>query len=157
MLIKSFVDYINNRNTSNKLILEFGAGYSTKVFSNNFRKVISYDNNKKYQDKLERISNVTYKTLNTNIEQIIKDIKLADYIFVDNDPNYMSRYELVKLSHKHSNSQCVLILDNGLWNLDAQKYLQDNYFCKDYYGLRDDELFTNTIVGEMKIPDYYRK
>lgn len=157
MLIKSFEDYINNTNTNNKRMLEFGAGYSTEVFSNNFISVISYDNNKEYQDKLNRYNNVTYKTLNKDLEEIVKDIKLADYIFVDNDPSYISRYEIVKLSFIHSTNQCVLILDNGLWNLDAQKYLQDNYFCKDYFGLRNDQIFTNTIVGEMKIPDYYRK
>ena len=157
MLIKSFENYINSRNTVNKLMLEFGAGYSTKIFANNFSSVISYDNNKEYQDKLKRYDNVAYKTLNKDLKPIIQDIKLADYIFVDNDPDCISRYELVKLSFTHSNSQCVLILDNGLWNIDGQKFLQDNYFCKDYYGLRDDQLYTNTIVGEMKIPEDYRR
>lgn len=157
MLIKSFEDYIDKRNTENKSMLEFGAGYSTKVFSKNFKDVISYDNNKEYQDKLDRYSNVIYKQLHKDLKEIINDIKLADYIFVDNDPDFISRYEIVKLSYIHSDSQCVLILDNGLWNIQAQKFMQDKYFCKDYYGLRNDNLYTNTIVGEMKIPDYYKK
>lgn len=39
----------------------------------------------------------------------------------------------------------------------AQRYLQKRYFCKDFFGMREDGSFTNTIVGEMKIPDYYKK
>jgi len=157
MLINSFVQYINKADTKNKTILEFGAGLSTELFSKNFKKVISYDNNKEYQDKLPKYKNVEYKLLTLKDKVYKEEMKKVDYIFIDNDPQFITRLSLIKMAHKYSNDQCKLILDNGLWNVESQRYLQDNYFCKDYYGLRDDDMYTNTLVGEMKIPSYYIK
>ena len=157
MLINSFVDYIEKKNTKNKTILEFGAGKSTELFSNNFKKVISYDNNKEYQDELPRYKNVNYKLLTLEAKHYKKTMSEVDYIFVDNDPSFILRSSLVRIAYLYSNEHCKVILDNGLWNIEAQRFLQNKYFCKDFYGLRDDNLYTNTLVGEMKIPCYYYK
>jgi len=160
MILKSFSNYINNCKTEDKFMLEFGSGMSTKLFSENFKSVISYENNLDYMKTLNNFKNVEYRFINdykSQYNDIKKLIKKADYIYIDNDPQFIKREILIYFSCKYAKPTCKIILDNGLWNVKAQRYLQKRYFCKDFFGLREDSLFTNTIVGEMKIPDYYYK
>lgn len=160
MILKSFSDYINNCKTEDKFMLEFGSGISTKLFSENFKKVFSYDNNSEYQMSLDTYENVQYIIMSDwgsqyyNVKVLMQE---ADYIFIDNDPQFIKREVVTYFACKYAKPTCKIILDNGLWNVKAQRYLQKRYFCKDFFGLREDGLFTNTIVGEMKIPDYYYK
>jgi len=160
MILKSFSDYINNCKTEDKFMLEFGSGISTKLFSENFKSVISYENNLDYMKTLDNFQNVEYRFINdykSQYNDIKEFIKKADYIYIDNDPQFIKREIVTYFSCKYAKTTCKIILDNGLWNVKAQRYLQKRYFCKDFFGLREDGLFTNTIVGEMKIPDYYYK
>lgn len=160
MILNSFKKYIENCKTKNLFLLEFGPGISTELFSQNFKKVISYENDKEYMKELKKFDNVEYvhvDVISKYWKEIKNNIKKADYIFIDNNPKFVKRETVLWYCIKYAKENCKIILDNGLWNNKGQKYLQSKYFCKDFYGLRNDNVFTNTIVGEMKIPEYYKK
>ena len=39
-----------------------------------------------------------------------------------------------------------IILDNGLWNLDAYNYLRNNFFIKDFPGFNKNRELTVTSI-----------
>jgi hypothetical protein len=161
MNLKSFENYIDEAKTEDKFMLELGSGISTQLFARNFKNVFSYENNLEYMMTLPRFDNVEYINIDDYRDCYFSDIahfmKDADYIFIDNDPKYIKREIVMYYACKYAKPNCKIILDNGLWNIKAQRYLQKRYFCKDFFGMREEGVFTNTIVGEMKIPDYYKK
>lgn len=153
-MLKEFIDYINNLKVKSKTIVEFGPGKSTKLFANKFNKIISYEDNIDYLNTLDIWNNVEYKLLRRNkfaLKDIINDIKKADYIYIDNNPNYIKRETLLYLSYKYSRVSCIVILDNGNWNKKAYNFLKLKYYTRDFIGYRNKKDLVITTVGLKRI------
>jgi|TARA_A100001391_G_scaffold87801_1_gene58177 hypothetical protein len=140
LLTLPFLKYFNNLKNINKTYLEIGSGKSTIYFSHKFKKVISFENNIEYFNKINKIkpSNVDLILFNKdNIDDLLKKElnKKPDYIMVDNDPKYIKRVDIVKLVHTNKKNDCIVILDNGTWNKEAYSFLKENYYCMDFPGL----------------------
>ena len=163
-LTSTFLKYFNNLNNINKTYLEIGCGQSTIYFSKKFKKVIGLENDKDWFNEINKIKpeNVDLSLFNKdNIDFLLKE-KLnekPDYIMVDNNPTYISRFDIVKLVHFNKKNDCIILLDNGTWNKEAYFFLKEKYYCMDFPGTNKHNentvtsiFFTNTnskyIYGE---------
>ena len=156
LLTKPFLKFFKKLKTKNKTYLEIGSGNSTLYFSKHFKRVISLEDDRTWFDKINnnKPENVELHLFSkNNINNLLKT-KLAekpDYIMIDNNPHYISRLEIANLVHFNKQNNCIIILDNGPWNLPAFSFLRDNYFNLDFVGKRyDDEISTTSIFFNEK-------
>lgn len=156
-LSKEFLSWITSTDYKNKKILEIGSGYSTLFFSKEFDTVYSFEDNLEWFNKikvlieLNKVKNVSLKLFNGNIifeKEFIELIKKCDFFLIDNNPNSetkISRYDFAKVIHKHKNSDSIIVLDNGDWNIKAYEFLRKNYYCIDFPRI-EEGLVTETSV-----------
>ena len=151
LLTKTFLNYFSNLKTKNKIYLEIGSGNSTIYFSKYFKKVISLEDDKIWFDKINsnKPKNVDINFFNKeNIGNLLKTEldKKPDYVMIDNNPNYISRFDIAKFIHFNKQNDCIIILDNGTWNLEAYSFLKENYFNLDFTGKRYDNKISVTSI-----------
>jgi len=151
LLTKAFLNFFKKLNNKNKTYLEIGSGYSTLYFSKHFKNVISLENDKVWFNKIkkEKPKNVKLNLFNKdNIGDILlKELnKKPDYIMIDNNPHYISRFDLAKFVNDNKKNDCIILLDNGPWNMEAFNFLRQNYFCLDFFGDRYDNKTSVTSV-----------
>ena len=151
ILTPAFLKYFNNLKNINKTYLEIGSGKSTIYFSNKFKKVISLENNTEWFNEVNKIKpeNVDLYLFNKdNFNNLLKKQldKNPDYIMVDNDPLYIERSDIVKLIHFNKRNDCIILLDNGTWNMEAYFFLRENYYCMDFPGVNQDKEKTVTSI-----------
>ena len=140
LLTKNFLRYFNKLKTKTKTYLEIGSGDSTIYFSKHFKKVISLENDKTFFNKMSnnKPKNVDLKLFNKeNIGNLLKTEldKKPNYVMIDNNPNYISRFDIAKFIHFNKKNDCIILLDNGTWNMQAFMFLRTNYYCMDFPGL----------------------
>ena len=151
LLTKPFLNYFKTVDNKDKTYLEIGSGYSTLYFAKYFKKVVSFENDKKWFNKIkkQKPKNVDLKLFNKkNIgDLLIKELdKKPDYVMIDNDPSYINRFDFAKFVDENKKNDFVILLDNGLWNLDAFNYLRQRYLCLDFFGKRYDDKVSVTSV-----------
>ena len=163
LLTHDFINFFSKQELKDKTLVEIGAGESTLYWEEKFNKVISYEHNSFYFDKIRK--KLKKKTTELNLfnmdilldKKFLENIKIADYIIIDNDPNYISRYDFSFCTVKNKKKTSSIILDNGLWNLDAYNYLKDNFFVKDFPGFnKNRELTVTSIFSVFKDQKYYQ-
>ena len=167
LLTHSFIEYLTHpdRNLSDKNLLEIGSGHSTIFWASYFRNVYSYECDYNLIQKL----NDEYKIPdNVKISQIIlpefltesfkKHICSCDYIIIDN--NQQTHNTDVKITTaiiKYKKEDSQIILDNGTWNINAYRYLRDEFFCRDFPGTNMENQITVTSLFFEKITEKYLK
>ena len=156
LLTEEFLLFINKLNIKNKTYLEIGSGNSTIYFSKRFKNITSLEHNKNWFDKLNKknLKNVSLRLYNPdNLPDILLQelSKKPDFIMIDNDPRVVSRLDIAKFIHNNKKNDCIILLYNGTWNLDAFSFLRKYYYCLDFIGKRYDGntsvtsvFFTNT-------------
>ena len=163
ILTSNFLNYFKTINLNNKICVEIGSGNSTIYWSNYFKKIISYENNIDYYNKIKNciknINNIELLEFNKNIFDDLnfkKNIQKADVIIIDNDPKFINRKYFCVFAKKNRKKDNIIILDNGTWNLDAYDYMLNNFFCLDFPGInRDNEVTVTSIFFKEKTKEYY--
>ena len=150
-----FINFLNTKNLKDKILTEFGAGYSTLYFSDKFKQIISFDNERKTIDKIECLNIKNLKIQTFKEDKIINSIKNTDYILIDTNPKIVPREDLVKYALNYAKNDCQIILDNGTWNINAYNMLKDNYFCLDFPGKNMENELTVTSLFFKKITKEY--
>lgn len=162
LLTNNFLDYFVSDKLQDKTLVEIGAGDSTIFWGKYFNKVISYESDVRYFDFLkEKINkdNTELNLFNNNIfedSKFLANIKIADYIIVDNNPSHIDRYYFCKYAKENKKESCSIILDNGTWNIQAYQYLQHHFFCMDFAGLNKGDELTVTSIFNTEREAYYQ-
>ncbi len=126
-----FIEWMEEQETSDKTIVEFGSGNSTLYFSNKFKNVITYEDEPEWIEmiKSRNIENIHINFLDYNFYKKEPDsFKNADFILIDNNPRdnnsrlYVAQALMEKIEYKNT-----LILDNGNWNGECYFYLRTKY------------------------------
>ena len=151
MLTKNFLRYFNKLKNKNKTYLEIGSGDSTIYFSKHFKKVISLEDNKTFFNIISnnKPKNVDIKFFNRkNIGNLLKTEldKKPNYVMIDNNPCYISRFDIAKFIHFNKQNDCIILLDNGNWNMQTFMFLRTNYYCMDFPGLNKHNQNTVTSI-----------
>lgn len=159
-LSKQFLSWIENNNFVNKTIVEIGSGYSTIFFSSYFKYTYSFEDDFNWFLKIrslldqKKIHNVELSMFDKSIiekKEFIELIKSADVFLIDNNPVNISRSIFAKLIDEYKKNDSIIILDNGMWNMDAYRFLKENYYCIDFPYEREDFTKTETSVFFQKI------
>jgi hypothetical protein len=152
LLTNSFLEYFVSDKLKDKILIEIGAGDSTVFWGKHFNKVISYESDVRYFDFLKEKINKDNTELNLFDKNIFEDskflsnIKIADYIIIDNPPMYIDRYYFCKYAKENKKESCSIILDNGTWNMEAYEYLRYYFFCLDFPGVNKANELTVTSM-----------
>jgi len=129
LLTYDFIDFFSKQELKDKTLVEIGAGESTLYWEEKFNRVISYEHDSVYFNKIKK--ELKKKTTQLNLfdrnifsdKKFLENVKIADYIMIDNNPNYISRYNFSLYVAQNKKKISSIILDNGLWNLEAYNYL----------------------------------
>ena len=151
MLSPGFLKYILNNDFEEKNILELGAGFSTLFFAKHFKHVFAYEveenwvNILKEKAKSKNLNNISLYLHGANLFReisFLENLQQSDVILIDGN---IPRHECVYFIDKFKKDDAVIVLDDGIRNMIAYKFLRDNYYCYDY--LREDEYgITQTSV-----------
>jgi hypothetical protein len=163
LLTFNFLDYFKKYDLSNKICVEIGSGDSTIYWSNYFKKITTYENDLNFfndvKEKTKNILNVEVLKLEKNIFDDInfkKNINHADFIIIDNNPNFIKREFFCIFSKEHKKIESSIILDNGTWNLEAYNYMYNNFFCWDFPGVNKwNETTVTSLFFEKKEKKYF--
>ena len=162
LLTYDFLDYFSKQDLGDKVLVEIGSGISTLYWEKRFKKVISYENDLFYFDGIRK--KLKKKTTEIHLydknifrdQKFFKNIAAADYILIDNDPHFISRFRFSVHAAKSKKESSSIILDNGTWNIKAYRYLMTNFFVKDFPGFNTArELTVTSVFSVFKGPDYY--
>ena len=140
LLTFGFIDWLEEQDTKEKIIIEFGSGESTLYFSRKFKKVITYEDEVEWVNliKSKGIDNVIVNYLDYNFYKKEPNYFIdADFILIDNNPrNKNLRLYVAENLIESINYKNIIILDNSDWNPDCYFYLRSKYKSfKDFIGL----------------------
>jgi hypothetical protein len=162
LLTFSFLEYFHKKDFSNKVLVEIGSGNSTLFWEKIFGKVISYENDFLFFNEI--VSKIKKTTTEVNLfsrnifenNDFLKNIGIADYIIIDNDPMFISRLKFSIFAEKNKKEECAIILDNSTWNLDAYQYLSTHFFVKDFPGINKyNQITVTSLFEERKEKKYF--
>jgi cellulose biosynthesis protein BcsQ len=150
-LTKTFLNYFKKLDTKHKTCLEIGSGDSILFLSKRFKYLSSLESHKPWYKKIiqNKPYNVDIKLFKkSNIIEILKKElqKKPDFVIIDNNPNYISRLDIAIFIHLNKKNDCIIVLDNGNWNLDAFWFLRSHYFCLDFFGKNYEDETTITSI-----------
>tara|TARA_R100001129_G_scaffold186486_1_gene178421 strand:- start:2040 stop:2525 length:486 start_codon:yes stop_codon:yes gene_type:complete len=139
LLTFSFIDWLEDQDTKEKTLVEFGCGESTIYFSKRFKKIITYEDDDYWIHFINshNLNNVETKVFKQGFyKNDLELIKNADFILIDNHPHETNnRLYTAEVLMEKINYQNTLILDNGNLNAYAYFYLKSKYEkCKDFIG-----------------------
>ena len=162
LLTKNFIEFFIKKDLSEKVLLELGSGLSTIFWADYFRKVYTYESDPNWIKKLEEygipknveIFKVKDRTIFEDFK-FVTQIKNSDYIIIDNDSTPIPRIDYAKFITLHKKEESQIILDNGTWQPIVYKFLQENFFCRDFPGTNIDKQITVTsLFFERKTEKY---
>ena len=139
LLTFSFVDWLEDQDTKQKKLIEFGSGESTIYFSKKFQKVITYEDDDYYAQIINshNLHNVELRIFSHGFyKNDIESLISADYILIDIHPRETNnRLYIAEVLTEQVNYQNTLILDNSNLNADTYFYLKTKYkACRDFIG-----------------------
>lgn len=147
-----FIEWIEKQDVAQNTLIEFGSGNSTLYFSSKFKKVVTFEDEPEWLEKIvsRNLHNVEAKVLDYNFHlQNLDILTNADYILIDNNPrDNNSRLYVAEVLIKKINYQNTLILDNGNWNGEVYFYLRTKFKrYQDFIGLnpRGDRTVTSVF------------
>lgn len=156
LLTYRFIEWFEEQDVKEKTLIEFGSGDSTIYFSNKFKKVITYEDDLNWLQRIKsfNLPNVEIRQFGLSFyKQDSQSFKDADFILIDNNPRannlrlYVAEALIEKINYKNN-----LILDNGNWNPDAYFYLRRKYrHFEDFIGHRKSGEFTVTTLFSERI------
>ena len=156
LLSPDFLDWVKKNKFSNSTILELGSGNSTLFFSKYFKRVYSYENELEWYNKVKFHSNTSPNIIPNFFDKgVFKDLEFkervyeSDLILIDNNPNFISRYDFAYFVHNNKKENSIIVLDNGEWNIEAYEFLRTKYYCRDYVwrrGKNSKGVLTQTTV-----------
>tara|TARA_B100000809_G_scaffold59892_1_gene56417 strand:+ start:156 stop:698 length:543 start_codon:yes stop_codon:yes gene_type:complete len=168
LLTKNFIEFFIKKDLSEKVLLELGSGLSTIFWADYFRKVYTYESDPNWIKKLEEYGipkNVELTLVKDNLfpfpnplfteHSFISQIKNSDYVIIDNDSTPISRIDYAKFITLHKKEESQIILDNGTWQPIVYKFLQENFFCRDFPGTNiDKQINVTSLFFERKTEKY---
>tara|TARA_R110000796_G_scaffold63896_1_gene147775 strand:- start:629 stop:1120 length:492 start_codon:yes stop_codon:yes gene_type:complete len=151
MLTHSFLKWLSEQDTKDKIILEFGSGGSTIHFSKIFKQVISLESNEKFRLEMMKQLPNNASIYDLTFDMFPNILNGVDYVLIDNSEvmSYKRRDVAINLIEKY-NYKNTIILDNGNWDPNAYFYLKKMCNkCTDYgwsntYG---QETITSVFTG----------
>lgn len=154
LLTYGFIEWLEEQDVKEKTLIEFGSGDSTIYFSNKFKKVITYEDDLHWLERIKsfNLPNVEVRQLGLSFyKQDSQSLKDSDFILIDNHPRennyrlYVAEALIEKINYRND-----LILDNGNWNGDVYFYLRSKYrYFKDFIGRRKTgEATVTTLFSE---------
>ena len=151
-LTYNFLSYFESFDNKNKILVEIGSGESTIYWQNRFKTIYSYDNDAEYlnivNNKIDKTKTSLFlfdRNIFSNLD-FRNHISVADYIIIDNNPNFIDRFYFCRFARQFKKDDSVIILDNGESNRRAYEYLIRNFYCKDFPGKNKKEQITVTSV-----------
>ena len=161
LLTKNFIEFFIKKDLSEKILLELGSGLSTIFWAERFKKVYTYESDPNWVKILENkipknveIFKVKDRTIFEDFK-FVTQIKNSDYIIIDNDSTPIPRIDYAKFITLHKKEESQIILDNGTWQPIVYKFLQENFFCRDFPGTNIDKQITVTsLFFERKTEKY---
>lgn len=162
LLTTNFLNHFNKSYLKDKICLEIGSGDSTIYWSKYFKKIISYEHDvlffnkiKKETNKISNIKIFKFKKNIFNSSTFKKHIHIADVIIIDNDPKFIDRKNFCIFAKENKKEESIIVLDNGTWNKEAYQYMFDNFFCLDFPGKNKyNELTVTSIFFKQKTKEY---
>ena len=162
LLTYDFIEYMSQKKLDDKILVEIGSGDSTLYWETKFKKVISYENNHFFYEKILKTKSkesTEIKLFDQTIfysNNFLNDVRKADYIIIDNRPDFISRYDFSVFCKKNMKLGSSIVLDNGTWNLEAYSYLVNQFFVKDFPGKnKNSELTVTSIFEKLRDLKYY--
>jgi len=148
-LTHSFLKWITEQNTKDKVILEFGSGGSTIFFSKIFKNVISLENNEKYKLQVEKLVPVNVRIYDFNLNLFPQILNNVEYVLIDNDVDFtLKKEDKAKILIEKYDYKNKIILDNGNWHPICYFYLKKKYEnCEDFgwYNTYGEETITSVF------------
>ncbi|MBD2259920.1 class I SAM-dependent methyltransferase [Pseudanabaena sp. FACHB-2040] len=137
------IDYLENLDTANCTIFEFGSGASTLWWARKAKKVVAVEMEKDWCDQVKQFlpdnANIYHCPNGEDYLGIINSFDAPfDVIVVDGAERYRSAQNAIsKLSN-----QGIVILDNSDWYPNTAKFLIENGFIQiDFYGFTPNNSF----------------
>lgn len=141
LLTYPFIDFIESHDVSNFNLIEFGSGNSTLYFENVFKKVISFETNSEWYDKVKiKVKNTEYHLTDpVDLEEGNYEINLENEIFFVLVDAACNRYKITKNLFKKIKPNYI-ILDNAEWYRNTAKLIVSNgYFEVPFWGYKNTE------------------
>ncbi|MBD0268015.1 MAG: class I SAM-dependent methyltransferase [Cyanobacteria bacterium Co-bin8] len=137
------IDYLENLDTANYTIFEFGSGASTLWWARKAKKVIAVEMEKDWCDQVKQLlpdnADIYHCPNSENYPDIINSFDIPfDVIVVDGAERYRSAQNAIsKLTQ-----QGIIILDNSDWYPNTAKLLVEHEFVQiDFYGFTPNNSF----------------
>ena len=141
LLTYPFMDFIESHDVSDFNLIEFGSGNSTLYFEKKFNKVISFETNNQWYDKIKKqLKNTEYNLIESeNLEE-------GNYfIDINHNKNFAlidaacNRYKVTKNLLKKIKPNYI-ILDNSEWYRNtANLIVNEGYFEIPFWGYKNTE------------------
>ena len=161
LLTKNFIEFFIKKDLSEKVLLELGSGLSSIFWADYFKKVYTYESDPNWVKVLEKKIPKNVEIFKVKDRSIFEDfkfvtqIKNSDYVIIDNDSIPIPRIDYAKFITLHKKEESQIILDNGTWQPIVYKFLQENFFCRDFPGTNIDKQITVTsLFFERKTEKY---
>ena len=161
LLTKNFIEFFIKKDLSEKVLLELGSGLSTIFWAKYFKKVYTYESDPNWVKVLEKKIPKNVEIFKVKDRSIFEDfkfvtqIKNSDFVIIDNDSTPIPRIDYAKFITLHKKEESQIILDNGTWQPIVYKFLQENFFCRDFPGTNIDKQITVTsLFFERKTEKY---
>jgi hypothetical protein len=143
MLSIPFLDWLNSYDFSNHFMVEFGSGNSTNYFADRFKKVLSYETDQSWFDKISSSAKENVECRLISKEDILSgnyDIFSEDNLVVFMDMNINRKNAMETLLKQHAPD--MIILDNSEWDPNNCKIIQDKgYMQIPFWGIRFEEYY----------------
>jgi hypothetical protein len=121
------IEYINQLDFSDKIIFEYGSGYSTLFWAKRCKEIVSVEDSREWFNRLK-------DKMPDNVEYLLKENE-SEYVRVIN--NYTAKYDIIIIDGNHRYECAIealnrlkdtgfIILDNSDWKEKTSKLLRDS-------------------------------
>jgi hypothetical protein len=155
LLTYPFMDFFESHDISDFLLIEFGSGNSTLYFEKKFKKVISFETNTDWHQKIKlELKNTEYHLIEPldleegNYEINLKNEKI--FALIDAACN---RYKITKNLLKKVKPNYI-ILDNAEWYRNtANLIVSEGYFEVPFWGYKNTEHWESCTTFFIRLKD----
>lgn len=147
------IDYLNQLDLSDKIMLEYGSGNSSKYFSKKVKQLYSIEHDKEWFEKIENLklnNHTIIQSYSKYAEEPIQFNVLFDIILIDG----IDRDSCAKVAIKLTKKGSLIILDNSDRHPDVAEYFRNKDFIEvDFHGLGpiNDYTWTTSIFFDRQV------